>query len=146
MIELLVVISVIGILSSFVVTSLNSARAKARDALRKADMSQLRTALDLYYDDHARYPICNHWENDSPFGATADAIGSGCYTGQLKSALTSGLRPYLAGMPKDPSNELNDSDLNVFFYRYVSDIYGSKYALAYRLESDPTIDQIIRGF
>ena len=54
LIELLVVISIIGILSSFAVVSLNSARAKARDSLRKGDMAQIRTALNIYYDDNER--------------------------------------------------------------------------------------------
>jgi len=50
LIELLVVIAIIGILSSVVLTSLTSARAKGRDARRISDISQLRLALELYYD------------------------------------------------------------------------------------------------
>lgn len=50
LIELLVVIAVIGLLSSLVLVSLAGARAKARDARRKNDLDQIRTALVLYYD------------------------------------------------------------------------------------------------
>ncbi len=50
LIELLVVIAIIGILSSVVLASLNSARAKSRDARRIADLKQIATALELYYD------------------------------------------------------------------------------------------------
>lgn len=50
LIELLVVIAIIGILSSVVLASLNSARQKSRDARRIADIKQLQTALELYYD------------------------------------------------------------------------------------------------
>jgi len=56
LIELLVVIAIIGILSSVVVVSLNSARAKARDAKRIADIGEIKKAMELYYDSHNQYP------------------------------------------------------------------------------------------
>ncbi len=56
LIELLVVIAIIGILSSVVLASLNSARVKARDARRVADLKQIQVALELYYDANSHYP------------------------------------------------------------------------------------------
>ncbi|HRY62547.1 MAG TPA: type II secretion system protein [Candidatus Paceibacterota bacterium] len=56
LIELLVVIAIIGILSSVVVVSLNSARAKARDAKRVADLEAVKAALSLYFDTNQAYP------------------------------------------------------------------------------------------
>ncbi len=56
LIELLVVIAIIGILSTLAVVALNSARAKARDAKRVADVKQVQTALELYYNDVQDYP------------------------------------------------------------------------------------------
>src|SRR5512133_923792 len=56
LVELLVVIAIIGILSSIVLASLNSARAKARDAKRVGDLGSMRTALTLYYDTNKQYP------------------------------------------------------------------------------------------
>ncbi|OGE76499.1 MAG: hypothetical protein A3K05_03170 [Candidatus Doudnabacteria bacterium RIFCSPHIGHO2_01_48_18] len=56
LIELLVVISIIGLLASVVLISLNSARAKARDARKIADFKQINNALDLFYDKNNRMP------------------------------------------------------------------------------------------
>jgi prepilin-type N-terminal cleavage/methylation domain-containing protein len=56
LIELLVVIAIIGLLSSIVLASLNSARGKARDARRLADMKQLQLAMELYLDTYGDYP------------------------------------------------------------------------------------------
>ena len=56
LIELLVVISIIGILATTVMTSLNTARFKARDARRLSDIHQIQLALQLYYDSRGRYP------------------------------------------------------------------------------------------
>jgi len=55
LIELLVVIAIIGLLASIVLVSLQGARAKARDARRMHDLSQIRTALFLYYDAYGNW-------------------------------------------------------------------------------------------
>lgn len=50
LIELLVVIAIIGVLASIVLASLNTARAKSRDARRITDIKQIQLALELYFD------------------------------------------------------------------------------------------------
>ncbi|MBU4331510.1 prepilin-type N-terminal cleavage/methylation domain-containing protein [Patescibacteria group bacterium] len=57
LIELLVVIAIIGLLSTLAVVALNSARQKSRDAKRVADIKQIQTALELYYNDNNGYPV-----------------------------------------------------------------------------------------
>jgi len=47
LIELLVVIAIIGLLSTMAVVSLNSARAKARDAKRLSDVKQMANILSI---------------------------------------------------------------------------------------------------
>jgi general secretion pathway protein G len=57
LIELLVVIAIIGLLSTLAMVALNSARQKSRDAKRVADIKQIQTALELYYNDNFQYPL-----------------------------------------------------------------------------------------
>lgn len=56
LIELLVVIGIIATLVALSLPNFVGARERARDAKRKAEMAQLRTALRLYYNDYAQYP------------------------------------------------------------------------------------------
>lgn len=56
LVELLVVIAIIGLLSTLTVLSLNTARARARDAKRIADIKQIQTALEMYFNDASDYP------------------------------------------------------------------------------------------
>ena len=56
LIELLVVISIISLLSSVVLSSLNTARAKSRDAKAQQELAQVRTALFLYHDKFGTMP------------------------------------------------------------------------------------------
>jgi len=78
------VIAIIGILASIVLTALNGARGKSRDANRIAEVKQIKYALELYYGKYNQYPQC------------LSAVGS-CTT----SLDTSG---FLAKIPTDPSN------------------------------------------
>jgi len=149
LIELLVVISIIGILSSFSVVSLNSARVKARDALRKGDMAQIRTALSLYNFENAHYPICGTWDGTAvDFGATIGDVagdGSWCYLNAVGADLTAGARPIMMIMPLDPRNPDNLAATdNTYIYRYVTDATGSEYALVYTLEEEGV--KMIRGW
>lgn len=57
LIELLIVIAIIGILSGVVLTSLNSSRAKARDARIKTSVKHIRTTLELGFNgSNGTYP------------------------------------------------------------------------------------------
>jgi len=106
LIELLVVIAIIGILSSIVMASLNSARAKSRDAKRLSDIKSLQLALELYFDHNKAYP------------------GGGYES--LKASLVDD--EFISALPKDPL----PSDWTG--YKYCSS--GDGYNLAAKLEQD----------
>jgi len=56
LIELMVVILIIGLLSTIVVQNLRSATDKAKRVKAQADISQIKSALDRYYLDAGSYP------------------------------------------------------------------------------------------
>lgn len=58
LIELLVVIAIIGVLSSIVLSSLNTARNKGMDAAAKSNLDGARAQAELFYDsNNNRYVI-----------------------------------------------------------------------------------------
>ncbi len=56
MIELLVVIVILGLLSTIGLGSFRSSQAKSRDVRRKAELGQIARALEMYFNDHKEYP------------------------------------------------------------------------------------------
>lgn len=95
LIELLVSIAVIATIISLALPNFLGARIRARDARRKGELQQFKTALQLYYSDYAAYPAdsggpmygvikgCGSDGTTScPCSSTVDfaAGGSGCGT------------------------------------------------------------------
>ncbi|MDD2807460.1 MAG: type II secretion system protein [Patescibacteria group bacterium] len=91
LIELLVVIAIIGLLSTLAVVALNSARLKARDAKRVADIKQVQTALELYFNDNNSYPIMG----GAPIvlGSGATCLGDGGFGTSCSAPVYMGLLP-----------------------------------------------------
>src|SRR5260221_5566566 len=71
LIELLVVIAIIAILVAFVVSNFLGARQRAKDAKKKVELQQLKSALRLYYNDYSLYPGPNTTSSN-----TFDGCGS----------------------------------------------------------------------
>ena len=100
LIELLVAIAIIGILSSVVLASLNSARARARDAQRQSDIRAVEKALQLYWLDHNAYPSTGSMENvhmdpGCPVPTVPDQRAAEWVPGLVSGG-------YIAALPKDP--------------------------------------------
>jgi prepilin-type N-terminal cleavage/methylation domain-containing protein len=84
LVELLVVISVIGILAAMLLVNLANVRERGRDARRKSDLNQIKTALRLYYNDFQTYPAhdssnrilgCNAGTTMCPWGTDFGITG-----------------------------------------------------------------------
>ena len=56
LIELIVVVTIIGILASVAVTNVKFAQRKAREAALRDNLFEMRKAIDNFYADKQRYP------------------------------------------------------------------------------------------
>jgi len=104
LIELLVVVAIIGLISSIAFASLSTARKKARDARRIADLKQVQLALQFYYDKYKQYPPGAFWQNS--FSSPGNWI---------PQLVTEGFMPTL---PNDPINN-NSGPWTTGIYSYV---------------------------
>ncbi len=120
LIELLVVIAIIGILSSVVMVSLNSARAKGRDAKRITDVKQLSLALALYYDACGRQYPASLTETAANGCPTGSGTTLGSFINPVPLHPTGG--PWLSGAP----------------YGYFTNTARTDYILRARLETKNT--------
>lgn len=136
LIELLVVIAIIGLLSSIILSSLGTARARARDAQRRSDIVQIRTALEQYFLATGRYPYEDGFDTSMGSGAALPTGSDWSHTSGIYTAL---VPTYLKYLPIDPTNSGN------YYYNYEPNSAGQgncttstsvcEYSLNTRLES-----------
>jgi prepilin-type N-terminal cleavage/methylation domain-containing protein len=139
LIELLIVIAIIGLLASIVLVSLNSARSKARDAKRKADLRNMTTALEFYYNEYGVYPPFR--ASNTCGGSRPDFATSYCSDSNWLST-DANLLNYVSRLPRDPINSLGQDDSpwwQAYTYTYGVTADGKFYDLLGELEntSDP---------
>lgn len=135
LIELLVVIAIIGLLSTLAVIALNNARKKSRDAKRVADIKQVQTALEMYFNDKNAYPTCAS-------GATPVAFSGLLDTGAADCAY--GIKEFMNGINtlSDPSNTTGactGTSVATCNYSYSSQyqaVPSTNYAIYFYLEAN----------
>jgi prepilin-type N-terminal cleavage/methylation domain-containing protein len=108
LIELLIVISIIGLLSSIVMTSMANARIRSRDAKRLADMRAINVAIEQYKIDlNESAPYNSGW------------VGTWPGTGMPYELADLVARGYLAKLPSDPKYKGGDN----YYYRNIESSY-----------------------
>ncbi|MCK9438577.1 MAG: InlB B-repeat-containing protein [Patescibacteria group bacterium] len=101
LVELLVAVAIIGILATLAVVALQQARSRARDSKRVADIKQIQTALELFFNEYNRYPSSNEW--------SSNVIG------------TSTNNIYMHSIPEAPKTIDGDCEMGDYIYSLVDD-------------------------
>jgi len=119
LVELLIVIAILGILTTIITVNYLGAKAKARDAKRITDLEAVQTALAMYYADNKSYPLSGADNTVHPLASECPSMAGDINI--VKTALGTG---YLPNWPKDPSNRsATGSD-----YCYIYSSNGKDYA------------------
>jgi prepilin-type N-terminal cleavage/methylation domain-containing protein len=125
LIELLAVIAIIGVISAVILSSLNTARMKGRDAKRKQDIHQIQLALELYFTANGQYPSSGWYHSNDP---------------TLWGPLQTMLAPYISSLPHDPKEDPTGQFAYSGFHEYAyftGSGYGCSgrwYMIVYTLE------------
>jgi prepilin-type N-terminal cleavage/methylation domain-containing protein len=127
LIELLVVIAIIGILSSVVLASLNTARARARDAQRASDIRNIQTALTMYQTEYGFLPMTTAYDESNAGGW--DYSSQGAFLTFLPG---SGV---MAQVPVDPVNNGVGDGASGYSYQYYCYSNDNTVTLRYYRES-----------
>lgn len=120
LIEVLVVSTIIAVLTAIGIVSYARINMRSRDAKRKSDMEQIRSALEMYRADNGSYP------------------NTGAPNFTDVSNLAAVLVPsYMAGIPSDPKSPTQE-----YRYQATNPVSGKYYGycLSARIESENPVD------
>ncbi|OGK08289.1 hypothetical protein A2767_04285 [Candidatus Roizmanbacteria bacterium RIFCSPHIGHO2_01_FULL_35_10] len=118
LIELLIVITIIGILATLGISSYFNSLKAAKDARRKSDLSTIQKALEVYYQDNQGYPLSLP-NNGDPFCHSS----GDCW-----------MATYLQKTPFDPNGSAYSYDSDGTYYKLYSCIENPN-------DSGPGVDQ-----
>lgn len=109
LVEIIVVISILGILMSIVIFSFSDTRGSARDTVRMSDIDQIGLAMRMYAVQYGALPDCE--------GGTVLEAGRGpVYTGAPcadEELIKQYLEDYFGTIPTDP---LGPDNSNYYYY------------------------------
>jgi prepilin-type N-terminal cleavage/methylation domain-containing protein len=116
LIELMIVITIVGLLSAMILVGLRRVQSLGRDTRRIADMHQIRNGLEVYFNRNQSYPQLTNssWSSQGdPFPSALIGAGIG-----------------ITNVPVDPLNR------SPFFYTYSSASPWTGYVLRALLENN----------
>jgi prepilin-type N-terminal cleavage/methylation domain-containing protein len=125
LIELLVAVAIIGLLATLVAVAISNARSKSRDGLRKGNLSQVKNALELHYQQYGAFPV------SSGSGANFDCLHA------IQDPDKTQFEAYIKPIPTDPLALAGRDSVGNGCFAYRSS--GTQYKIAAALELDTDI-------
>jgi len=115
LLELLIAIVILGVLAALISGNFITSLKKGRDAKRKADLSNIQKALEMYYEDKKSYP------DSIIFGSSLSDPDSG--------------KIYIQIIPKDPIST------NTYVYQSNNTSYQLYSCIENNLDQGPGVKQ-----
>ncbi len=146
LVEMLMVVLIIGILAAAILPRLSGATDRARDTARKANITQIASALEVYYNDNGTYP-------DTP-NCTSVKDGIKPSLADFQIGTSKFVPKYIKSMPTDPQKSrvaywTRGGGCNKWSYAYSSlKRYGADHGgmvLVANLESDEKAANFVLG-
>lgn len=107
LIEVLVVIAIIGLLSSVLYANFNDARKDARNKSLQAELKEVQLALELYKSQNGVYPSVPPGPCGQSLGALSWAQSTGCTGDYIQ-----GLRPdFIVDLPQEDDGANSNCDI-----------------------------------
>ena len=95
LVEIMIVVLIIGTLSTIVFVNVGKSKARARDSIRLSDMKTLVYALEMHFNEYGHYP-----------GQTFEGVSnSGEMIGDNDGPIEECLAPYVKYIPADPIHD-----------------------------------------
>ena len=141
--ELLIVLAIVALTATFSAVAVNAARSKQRDVTRIANVRQLQSALENYFNETNAYPTGELF----PLGDAAQSacLGSSGFQGDCSTDEIVFLRYVSATYPSglDGFVTCGDPARNAFCYTQLED--GDQYVIHFELENALTAAGLQKG-
>jgi type II secretion system protein G len=127
LVELLVVITILGVLATIGLVAFASAQMRGRDSQRKSDLKQLSNALEVFSSDYGKYPPGSGGLISGCQYNPVNGTGGACSWGG--GPFWDGKTTYFETLPKDPSSGSS------YYYQIVDSGTNQKFQLFAHLEN-----------
>jgi len=130
-IELMIVITIIGILSAISVVALNQIRKDSRDSKKITDLERIQTALEFYFMDNHNYPDIHIENGEDLYNHILGLNNYSALCGEgFKNSCDNLEKVYMGIIPVP----LSIPSYSGFYYQKINNIEEPSYKIFFHLE------------